>query len=129
MFAISSLLNFIKKKFQVMKKGRSPNRVLRQTNTDHLDELISWARWLDSKVDVAHPTKEMAKKTCKLFSPNAWGEIPGAFRPPKQPLCPPGRNIYNINLPCNGHHTYRKCVRQVMLKIAHSPPPTINSTA
>lgn len=54
-----------------MKKGRSPNRVLQQTNTDHLDELISWARWLDSKVDVAHPTKEMAKKTCKLFSPNA----------------------------------------------------------
>jgi len=98
-----TFIKFYYKQFQVMKKRRSPNRVLRQTNTDHFDELISWARWLDSKVDVAHPTKEMAKKTCKLFSPNTRGEIPGTFRPPQQPPSPPGKNIYDKKLLRNGH--------------------------
>lgn len=60
-------------------------------------ELIRWAKSLDNgqvgREKGGSTTYLM--KTSKLFSPNAQGEIPGAFRPPRQP------DIKHMNLQPN----------------------------
>ena len=50
-------------------------------------ELIRWAKSLDNGQVGGEKggSTTFSMKTSKLFSPNAWGKILGAFHPPRQP--------------------------------------------
>ena len=54
---------------------------------EDLVELIRWAKSLDNGQVGGEKggSTTFSMKTSKLFSPNAWGKIPGAFHPPRQP--------------------------------------------
>ena len=61
-------------------------KTFRDELLDNLKELIDWAKSQDAESNsLNRHLQGTVKETCMLFSPNARGEIPGAFRPPRQP--------------------------------------------